>query len=153
MEDIRNRIVRTNFKFKGEVISKSKQDVNNNIVDIPVYSNGGFVLLYDNILQKIRNKLIKFNPTDWVVIAYFATEIGYNTNVVNVSQRKIASETNLDYHQVYDSVRKLQDYNIIQVYNSSKIVINQNYIFRGDILKFYEDYKMLYPDQKGEIFD
>jgi hypothetical protein len=41
---------------------------------------------------------------------------------------------------------------MIDVRSHSEYIINHNYIFRGNMLQFYEDYKSLYPDQEGEIF-
>lgn len=149
--DITERIVRTNFRFTGAIVAKSRKSLNGEIVDIPVYSNGGFVILYDNLLNKIRTKRIKLNSTDLIILVYIASELDYNTNIIRINQTKIANDCDLTQAQVSKSLKVLEDARLIQTKLRSGIVVNQNYIFKGDILKFYTEYRNLYPDEIGEI--
>ena len=69
-----------------------------------------------------------------------------------MTQQDIAKELNLTLATVNKCIQYLKDIRVIYPIGHCDIIINHNYIFRGNMLQFYEDYKRLYPDQKGEIF-
>ena len=115
-------------------------------------TNGGFVIFYDNLLDKIYKGNIEITSSALRIIVYFAKHIEFNSNVIKVRQQDIAKELNLTLATVNKCIQYLKDIRVIYPIGHCDIIINHNYIFRGNMLQFYEDYKRLYPDQKGEIF-
>lgn len=156
MEDkdiLKDKIRRTNFRFLGTYDVQIKQDINGNVAALPVYNNGGFIIMYDTLLNKIYNKQIVLNPNTLRVLIYFAKHIGFNTNVIKVTQAAISKEMKISQPQVNSAIQDLKDIRLIEARGHSEYIMNHNYIFRGNMLKFYEDYKALYPDEQGEIYD
>ena len=47
--ELKVKIRSTVFPFKGSIEDRLKKDVNGNQVYIPTYTNGGFVIFYDNL--------------------------------------------------------------------------------------------------------
>ena len=150
--ELKVKIRSTVFPFKGSIEDRLKKDVNGNQVYIPTYTNGGFVIFYDNLLDKIYKGNIEITSSALRIIVYFAKHIEFNSNVIKVRQQDIAKELNLTLVTVNKCIQYLKDIRVIYPIGHCDIIINHNYIFRGNMLQFYEDYKRLYPDQKGEIF-
>ena len=156
MEDnsiLKGKIRRTNFRFLGTYDVQLKKDVIGNVATLPIYNNGGFIGMYDTLLNKIYNKQIILNPNTLRVLIYFAKNIGFNTNVIKVTQSTISKEIKMSQPQVNSAIQDLKDIRLIEARGHSEYIINHNYIFRGNMLKFYEDYKALYPDEHGETYD
>ena len=149
--ELKVKIRSTVFPFKGSIEDRLKKDVNGNQVYIPTYTNGGFVIFYDNLLDKIYKGNIEITSSALRIIVYFAKHIEFNSNVIKVRQQDIAKELNLTLATVNKCIQYLKDIRVIYPIGHCDIIINHNYIFRGNMLQFYEDYKRLYPDQKGEI--
>ena len=150
--ELKVKIKRTKFRFTGTVEDRKRKDSTGNTVYIPQYVNDGFVIFYDRLLDKIYNNTIKITQTELRVLIWFAKHIEFNSNWIKATQREIAFTIGLDVMQVNKALHSLEDINMIDVRSHSEYIINHNYIFRGNMLQFYEDYKRLYPDQKGEIF-
>lgn len=150
--ELRVKIKRTNFRFTGTIEDRKRKDITGNTVYIPQYVNDGFVIFYDRLLNKIYDNAIKINQTDLRVLIWFAKNIEFNSNWLKASQRDIAADIGIDVAQVNKSLHNLENIGMIDIRSHSEYIINHNYIFRGNMLQFYEDYKRLYPDQEGEIF-
>lgn len=150
--ELKSKIRSTVFRFTGNVEDRSRKDINGNTVYIPQYTNGGFVILYDTLLDKIYKGNIEISAAALRIVVYFAKHIGFNTNVIHTRQQDIAKELHLTVATVNKCIQYLKDIRLIYPIGHCDIIINHNYIFRGNMLQFYEDYKRLYPDQQGEIF-
>jgi len=151
-EEISKRIKRTNFVFYGSPADKRKKTTDGSYVYIPSYENGGYVAWYDRILDKFINKTYNMNASTFRVLCYIARNIGFNTNIINITQRGICNALHITLKTVNEAIDELQSMNLLLRYGNGKYLVNHNYIFRGDLRQFYEDYKFLYPDQEGEIF-
>ncbi|MBQ3306965.1 MAG: replication/maintenance protein RepL [Bacilli bacterium] len=150
--ELKLKIRSTVFRFTGNIEDRLKQDKEGNNVYIPTYTNGGFIILYDTLLDKIYNGNIEISASALRIIVYFAKHIGFNTNVIHVKQQDISKELHITLATVNKCIQYLKDIRVIYPAGHCDIIINHNYIFRGNMLQFYEDYKRLYPDQEGEIF-
>ena len=150
--ELKVKIKRTKFRFTGTVEDRKRKDSTGNTVYIPQYVNDGFVIFYDRLLDKIYNNTIKITQTELRVLIWFAKHIEFNSNWIKATQREIASAIGLDVMQVNKALHILEDINIIDVRSHCEYIIKHNQIFRGNMLQFYEDYKRLYTDKKGEIF-
>ena len=152
LDEIKTRINRTNFVFFGTPADKRKKTTDGTYVYIPSFENGGFVAWYDRLLDKFIDKSYNMNGSTFRVLCYIAKHIGFNTNAINITQTGLCNALHITLKTVNDAISDLQKMNLLYRYTNGKYIVNHNYIFRGDIRQFYEDYKRLYPDQAGEIF-
>ena len=132
--ELKVKIRSTVFPFKGSIEDRLKKDINGNQVYIPTYTNGGFVIFYDRLLDKIYNNTIKITQTELRVLIWFAKHIEFNSNWIKATQREIASAIGLDVMQVNKALHSLEDINMIDVRSHSEYIINHNYVFRGNML-------------------
>ena len=93
--ELKVKIRSTVFPFKGSIEDRLKKDIDGNQVYIPTYTNGGFVIFYDNLLDKIYKGNIEITSSALRIIVYFAKHIEFNSNVIKVRQQDIAKELNL----------------------------------------------------------
>ena len=68
--ELKLKIRSTVFPFKGSIEDRLKKDVNGNQVYIPTYTNGGFVIFYDNLLDKIYKGNIEITSSALRIIVY-----------------------------------------------------------------------------------
>lgn len=151
-EEITKRIRRTNFVFYGSPADKRKKTTDGSYVYIPSFDNGGYVAWYDRMLDKFIDKSYVMNGSTFRVLCYIARNIGFNTNIIHITQRGLCNALHITLKTVNESIDDLQRMGLLYRYGNGKYLVNHNYIFRGDLRQFYEDYMLLYPDQKGEIF-
>lgn len=150
--ELKVKIKRTNFRFLGTIEDRKRVDSSGNVVYIPQYVSDGFVIFYDTLLQKLYKNMYKLNGTDIRVLFWFAINIDFNSNCVKASQRTIANDIGIDTMQVNKALHNLESIRLIDIRSHSEYIVNHNYIFKGNMLQFYEDYKRLYPDEVGETF-
>lgn len=147
----KDKIAKCFAPFEGTEGDYNRRDVNNNIVTLPRYDNGGYFILFDKMASKIRSRLIKLNSNDFAVLMSIMFHLEFNSNIVRVTYKEIAKETGIEMNNISSHITNLRKARFISKEGNS-IIVNVNYLFKGDLLEFYKAYKTYYPEDEGIIY-
>ena len=147
----REKIAKCFAPFEGVESDYDRRDIHNKVVTLPKYDNGGYFVLFDKMAERIRSRLIKLNSNDFAVLMSIMFHLEFNSNIVRVTYKEISNETNIEINNISSHISKLRKARFI-IKDGNDIIVNVNYLFKGDLLEFYRAYKEYYPEDKGIIY-
>lgn len=147
----KDKIAKCFAPFEGIESDYDRRDINNQIVTLPKYDNGGYFVLFDKMASKIRSRLIKLNSNDFAVLMSIMFHLEFNSNIVRVTYSQIHEETGIEVNNISSHISNLRKARFI-IKDGNDIIVNVNYLFKGDLLEFYKAYKKYYPEDEGIIF-
>ena len=147
----RDKVAQCFVRFEGTEAEYERKDVNGDIVRLPKYENGGYFVLFDKMANKFRTRQYKLNSNDFAVLMSIVFHLEFNSNIVRLTNDQISTETGIDSHNVPSHIANLQKCRLI-LKQREYIIVNVNYLFKGDLLAFYKAYKEYYPEDEGIMF-
>lgn len=147
----KDKVARTFVRFEGSPSTYEKKDIYGTMCTLPKIENGNYFCIYDKLAEKFRTRQYKMNSNDFAVLMSIMFHLEFNSNIVCLSNKEIAKETGIDQHNIGLNIESLENCHLI-CRRGRKIIVNVNYLFKGNIVEFYEAYKEYYPEDKGVMF-
>ena len=147
----KDKVEKMFVRFEGIPGTYDKKDINNTMVTLPKIENGNYFCIYDKLADKFRKRQYKMNSNDFAVLMSIMFHLEFNSNIVNISNKKLSEETGIQQSNICLNLESLENCNLIRR-KGRKIIVNVNYLFKGSILEFYNAYKEYYPEDEGILY-
>lgn len=147
----KSQVARLFVPFEGNEDTYTKDDINGNQVILPYFDNGGYFVIYDKLANKIMSGQYRLNGNDFQVLMAIVYSLKLNSNIVNITNKELGRLTGIIPQNISKNLANLESCRLINR-SANKIIVNVNYIFKGNLLNFYRAYKEMYPEDKGIMF-
>lgn len=119
-----------------------------------VLKNKNFAL-YEVDLEDVR---VKVSSTASKIIGYIVKYVDFNVNYIYFTYNNVNAYAHIDNNAYAKAISELVTHNVIQITNRRSLyIVNHNYIFKGNIIRFIDKYNKKYNgelaslNEKGEI--
>ena len=147
----KSQVARLFVPFEGNEDTYTKYDINGNQVTLPYFDNGGYFIIYDKLANKIMSGQYRLNGNDFQVLMAIVASLKLNSNIVDTTNKQLSSLTGIIPQNISKNLANLEECRLINR-SANKIIVNVNYIFKGNLLNFYRAYKEIYPEDAGIMY-